>query len=185
MSLLKFIFSKSFLKQIGLAIVAFIVIVFLLLQWLKSSTNHNEFVQVPDVSNLTFIEAKSKLEENSLNVEIMDTANFNPKYPKFAVIEQLPLAGEQVKEGRRVYLTINPSGYRKVTVPNIIQITRRSAEATLRAVGLEVGKVEYIDQIGRDMVYYIKYDGKQIRPGEMVTKTSKIDLVLGNGRRSN
>ncbi len=181
MSLLKFIFSKTFLIQLGLALIAVVLICFLLLKWLNSSTNHDEFVVVPQVTNLSFDEAKEKLEELTLNIEILDTANFNPSYPPFAVIEQAPVAGKNVKEGRRIYLTINPSGYRKVSVPDIIQYTRRSAEATLRAVGFEVGKAEYVDNIGRDMVLGLKQDGKQIKPGDLLMKTSKVDLVLGNG----
>ena len=47
-------------------------------------------------------------------MEIQDSANYNPDYPKFSVIEQDPLAGNQVKENRKIYLTLNPSGYRKV-----------------------------------------------------------------------
>ena len=142
MSVFKFLFSKTFLIQLGLAILAAVIIIFLLLKWLNVTTNHNEFVVVPAVTEMSFDQAKTKLDELDLNIEILDTANFNPKYPPFAVIEQVPVAGKNVKEGRRIYLTINPSGYRKVSVPNIIQYTRRTAESTLRAVGFEVGQVE-------------------------------------------
>ena len=181
MSLFKFVFSKTFLIQLALALVAAVLICFLLLKWLNVTTNHSEFVVVPQVTEMSFEEAQAKLEEADLNIEILDTANFNPKYPPFAVIEQVPLAGKNVKEGRRIYLTINPSGYRKVTVPKIIQITRRSAESTLRAVGLEVGGIEYVDDIGKDMVLSLKYKGNAIKPGDQLMKTSKVDLVLGNG----
>jgi hypothetical protein len=32
------------------------------------------------------------------------------------------------------------------------------------------------------MVYYIKYKGKSIKPGDKLPKTSKIELICGNGR---
>ena len=41
-------------------------------------------------------------------MEIQDSANFNPKYPKYSVIEQDPPAGENVKENRKIYLTLKP-----------------------------------------------------------------------------
>ena len=52
----------------------------------------------------------------------------------------------------------------------------------LRAVGLDVQRVTYIDQIGKDMVYYIKYKSKQVKPGDKLPKTSKVELVCGSGR---
>ncbi|WP_340065279.1 PASTA domain-containing protein [Ascidiimonas aurantiaca] len=181
MSLFKFIFSKLFLKQLGFAILAVIVIGFLILQWLKISTNHGDFVVVPDLAKKTVFEANNDLEELSLRFEVLDSAEFNPKYPRFSVIEQNPAPGTKVKENRKIYLTLNPSGYRKVTVPNVIQVTRRNAESMLRAVGLEVEKVTYIDELGKDMVYYIKHKGQNITEGTQLTKTSKVELVCGNG----
>ncbi len=183
MNFIKFIFTKVFLKQIGIAIGVLIVLVFIIMQWLKYSTNHGEFKTVPDLSRLSFEEAKTKLEENDLSYQLQDTINYNPDYPAFSVIEQSPVAGEKVKENRKIYLKINPSKYREVTVPHVIQITRRTAESTLNAVGFEVEKVIYKDNIGKDMVLGMQYKGKPINPGERLPKMSKIELILGNGNR--
>ena len=46
---------------------------------------------------------------------------------------------------------------------------------------LEIGEISYIDNIGKDMVIQILYDQKEINPGVLIPKKSKIDLVLGNG----
>ena len=51
----------------------------------------------------------------------------------------------------------------------------------LRAVGLEVQKVTYIDELGKDMVYNIKFQGKEITPGDKLPKTSRVELICGNG----
>ncbi|MEX0273243.1 MAG: PASTA domain-containing protein [Flavobacteriaceae bacterium] len=121
------------------------------------------------------------VEEADLRYEILDSANYNPDYPRFSIIEQNPKAGNKVKENRKIYFTVNPSGYKKASVPKIRQVTRRNAESMLRAVGLDVQRVTYIDELGKDMVYYIKFKGKEIKPGDKVPKTSKIELVCGNG----
>lgn len=181
MSIFRFLGSKTFLTQIIIAVVVSVALVLLALQWLKITTNHGEFVTVPDLSKKTLNEVKEILENADLRFEVLDSANFNPGYPRYSVIEQEPIGGSTVKQNRKIYLTINPSGYREVSVPNIIQVTRRNAESMLRAVGLEVGRVEYIDEIGKDMVYYIQYQGKKIAPGDQFPKTTKIDLVCGNG----
>jgi beta-lactam-binding protein with PASTA domain len=99
------------------------------------------------------------------------------------VISHLPDAGSEVKENRKIYLTVNPSGYRKVTVPNLIQITKRNAESLLKSTGFQLGEYTYQDNIGKDMVLEIQFQGKKIEPGVLLPKTSKIDLVLGNGKR--
>jgi len=183
MNIFKFFISKPFLKQVGIALGILIVLIFFALQWLNFTTNHGEFKTVPDVSKLSFDEAKAKLEENDLTYKLQDTSNYNPSYPKFSVIEQSPAAGEKVKEDRKIYLKINPSGYRQVSIPHIIQITKRTAESTLKAVGFNLGEPTYIDNIGKDMVLGLKHNGKTIKPGDVLPKTSKIALVLGNGKR--
>ena len=124
---------------------------------------------------------RKAVEEAGLRYEVLDSANYDPDYPRFSIIDQDPKAGNKVKDNRKIYFTVNPSGYKKVTVPNIIQVTQRNASSMLKAVGLDVQRVTYIDQLGKDMVYYIKYKGKNIRPGEKLPKTSKIELVCGNG----
>jgi beta-lactam-binding protein with PASTA domain len=183
MSLLQFLKSKTFFKQLGLAIIALLVVVFLTMQWLSSTTNHGEFIKVPDLKGKTLETVKIELDDNDLAMEIQDSANYNPKYPKFSVIEQYPKAGTQVKENRKIYLTLNPSGYRKVLVPNIVRRTFRQAKPTLETLGFEVGKVTYVDDIGKDEVIAIKYKGETIKAGDLLPLTSKIDVVLGNGNR--
>ncbi len=180
-SFIAFLRSRVFLINLGLALVAVIVIVYLSLQWLKSSTHHGEFVEVPDLSKLSVMEMRETLQSAGLRYEVLDSANFDPNYPRFSIIEQDPPAGNQVKTNRKIYVTVNPSGYKKVTIPQIIQVTQRNASSMLRAVGLEVDRITYIDQLGKDMVYYIRHKGKAIKPGDRLPKTSKIELVCGNG----
>jgi beta-lactam-binding protein with PASTA domain len=181
---LNFLKSKVFFIQIGIALVVLLVFVFVVLRWLNSSTNHGEFIVVPDLAKLTVTEMRDVVDEASLRFEVLDSANYNPDYPRFSVIEQNPPAGNKVKENRKVYVTVNPSGYKKVSVPKIIQVTRRNATAKLRAIGLDVQRVTYIDEFGKDMVYRIKYKGKYIEEGYKLPKTSKIELICGNGNES-
>ncbi|MAU15298.1 MAG: penicillin-binding protein [Muricauda sp.] len=176
-----FLKSKTFLIQLGLAAVAIIVLVFVALQWLKSTTNHGEFVEVPDFSKMSVMEMRKAVEEAGLRYQVLDSSNYNPDYPRFSILEQNPPAGNKVKANRKIYFTVNPSGYKKVSVPDIIQVTQRNATSMLRAVGLDVERVTYIDELGKDMVYNIKFKGKYIKPGDRLPKTSKVELICGNG----
>nr|WP_299397016.1 PASTA domain-containing protein [uncultured Gelidibacter sp.] len=183
MSLIKFLTSRVFLMQIVLAVVAIVVLSFLMLKWLDIRTNHGSFVTVPDLAGKSIETAKIELKDHDLTMEIQDSANYNPSYPKFSVIEQYPTAGSQVKEDRKIYLTLNPSGYRKVEVPKIVGRTFRQAKPTLEAIGFEVGKISYIDDIGKDEVQSISFQGQSVKAGDLLPMTSKIDVVLGNGNR--
>lgn len=183
MSIIKFLVSKTFLKQILLAVVAVVILCFIVLKWLKISTNHGDFETVPNLTGKSINVADIELKENNLVMEIQDSANFNPKYPKFSVIEQDPKAGDKVKENRKIYITLNPSGYRKVRVPNLIESTLRQARPTLEALDFKVGKLTYIDNIGKDIVLKMSHNGKTLKAGDKLPKTEKIDLVLGNGKR--
>lgn len=176
-----FLKSRTFLFQLGLAAVAVIVLVFVTLQWLKGTTNHGEFVEVPDFSKMSVMEMRKAVEEAGLRYQVLDSSDFNPEYPRFSILDQNPPAGNKVKANRKIYFTVNPSGYKKVTVPDIIQVTQRNAASMLRAVGLEVERVTYIDELGKDMVYRMKHKGKYISPGDRLPKTSKVELVCGNG----
>ena len=176
-----FLFSKVLLIQLALALVALVILVILGLQWLKGSTHHGEFVVVPDLAKMSVTEMRTAIEKSQLRYEVLDSANFDPSYPRFSIIEQNPPAGNKVKENRKIYVTVNPSGYKKVTVPQIIQVTQRNATSMLRAVGLDVERVTYVDELGKDMVYNMKFKGKYISPGDKLPKTSKIELICGNG----
>lgn len=177
----RFLTSRTFLIQIGLAAALTILLVFFVMQWLKSNTKHGEFVEVPDFSKMSVMEMRKTVEDKGLRYEVLDSANYNPDYPRFSIIDQNPSAGTRVKEDRKIYFTVNPSGYKKVTVPKIIQVTKRNASSMLKAVGLDVERVTYVDELGKDMVYQIKYKGKYIKPGDKLPKTSKIELICGNG----
>lgn len=181
MSFVKFLTSKVFFKQLALAIVAIVVLCFIILKWLNISTNHGEFVTVPDLKGKSLETVSIELKDRDLAMEIQDSANFNPKYPKYSVIEQSPIAGAQVKENRKIYLILNPSGYRKVEVPNILKRTFRQAKPQLEALGFQIGEITYKNAIGEGVIS-MSHKGEKLKPGTLLPLTSKIDLVLGNGK---
>lgn len=183
MNFFRFLFSFVFLRQIGLAFLASILVLMMIFYGLDTITQNNDHVVVPNIEYLAYDDLPAILAENELRVAVLDSAKFNVNYPPFAVIEQNPKAGSEVKRGRKIYVTLNPSGYRKLKVPDVIQITKRNAETRLIAVGFEIGELLYRDNIGKDMVLEIQFQGEKIAPGMSLPKTSKIDLVLGNGKR--
>jgi beta-lactam-binding protein with PASTA domain len=182
MSLQKYLTSKTFFTQAAIAFGIIIGLMLLLLQYIKFSTNHGEEITVPSVAKLTVEQAEEKLDAADLEYVLLDTTDYNPDYPKFSVVKQDPLAGAKVKSGRKIYIKINSSGFTAVRIPNLIEQTLRQAEPSLKSIGLEVGEITYKPYIGKDMVLEMSQNGKELKLGDKVLKSSKIDLVVGDGK---
>ncbi|WP_296146840.1 PASTA domain-containing protein [uncultured Flavobacterium sp.] len=182
MTLKEYLTSKTFFKQLLIALVIVIVLVFLLLQYLSFATDHGNEITVPDLRKLTEEQAGEKLDELDLEYVLLDTIDYNKDFPKYSVVQQDPLPGAKVKEGRKIYIKVNSAGFGSVTIPDLIEKTLRQAEPTLKAIGLEIGKKTYKPYLGKDMVLEMYSNGKKLKPGDKVKKSSVIDLVLGDGK---
>lgn len=178
---LRFLFSRAFFWNLLLILLVTTALLYGSFYGLSWHTRQGKFIEVPDLSSKTIDEVEILLNEHNLAYEVIDSARFNPDYLPFSVIEQFPTTGDLVKKDRKIYLTLNPANFNAVRIPNIIQITRRSAESSLRAVGFEIGEITYLNNIGKNMVLQLRYNNAPVAPGEKLPKTSRIDLVLGNG----
>lgn len=183
MNFIQFMFTKTFWIQVVLAILLVVVLCFGYLYWLDWHTNHDQKIEVPDLTRKSISEADIILDELDLRRRIIDSASFNPEFPPRSVIEQNPKAGRFVKENRQIYLKLNPSGYGQVLVPNIIFKTKRQAVPTLEALGFKIGDITYRPNIALDMVLEMRYGGSVLLPGSQLRKASVVDLVLGDGER--
>ncbi|WP_284652914.1 PASTA domain-containing protein [Flavobacterium terrisoli] len=182
MSLRKYLTSRVFFAQMLAAMAIFAVIAYLFFHWITYTTNHGQEITVPDLAKLSAEQAEEKLDALDLDYIILDTVDFRPEFPKLTIVEQEPKAGAKVKEGRKIYIKINASKYTMVTVPDLIEKTYRQAVPTLEAVGLLEGTITYKPYLGKDMVLEVRMNGKKLKAGDKVLKSSKIDLVLGDGK---
>lgn len=182
MSLRNYLTSRVFFLQILAAMAVMAVIAYLFFHWITFTTHHGQEITVPDLSKLSAEQAEEKLASIDLDYIILDTVDFRPDFPKLTIVEQEPKAGSKVKEGRKIYLKINASTYTMVAVPDLVEKTYRQAVPTLEAVGLQEGTITYKPYLGKDMVLEMRMNGKKLKAGEKVLKSSKIDLVLGDGK---
>lgn len=182
MSLIQFMKSKTFLKQLLFAGVALIIFVFVVMKWLNISTNHSQKIEVPNLEKMSLAKVEKTLDELSLNLIVIDSVSYNPNYPKKSVIEQSPEAGDFVKEGRKIYLTLNPSGYADIEIPDLYGKTKRQANSQLIAIGFRISSnTTYVSDIAKDVVRGLIFKGKDLKAGDKVPKNSLIVLKLGDG----
>ncbi|MGM9735192.1 MAG: PASTA domain-containing protein [Candidatus Cryptobacteroides sp.] len=141
-------------------------------------TKHNKELVVPDFSNLTLNEARSLAAASDMRVEVTDSV-FVKRMRKGTVYRQNPAAGDMVKSGRRISLTINAVNAKKVTMPNLIGYSMRQAKAELLSRGLVLGNLIYEPDIATNNVLRQYMDGSEIEPGVQIESESVIDIVVG------
>lgn len=181
MSKLNFIYKNPFVFTIVKMILIVLLLIYGLSYWLGYSTNHGQKIVVPDLSKMSLLKMKVTLEKANLTYKVQDTVSFNPNYPPLTVVEQNPEFGEYVKEHRKIYVKLNPSGYKKVRIPQFYGKTKRQILLHLKSIGLTIGEFSYIPDKGKDVVRGLSFKGKKLAEGDKIPKKSKIDLVLGKG----
>ncbi|MDK2821086.1 MAG: eukaryotic-like serine/threonine-protein kinase [Clostridia bacterium] len=92
--------------------------------------------QVPSVTELTEKEALTRLAKFGLKGKV-GNRQYDQDIPEGYVITQDPPAGEKVRRGRMVTLTVS-KGKRLITVPNVIGETERNARFKLENANFEV-----------------------------------------------
>ncbi len=159
--------------------IVFVVAVILLLQlFLALFTRHNKELTVPDFTALDYRTVEKVAKNLHLRVEVADSV-YVKHLPLGVVFSQNPIAGSRVKKNRRIFITINSTVPRMVSVPSVIGYSLRQAAAELSANGLGVGKLTYVSDIATNNVLKQQYKGKDIPSGRKVETETKIDLVLG------
>ncbi|MDA3867438.1 MAG: PASTA domain-containing protein [Salinivirgaceae bacterium] len=180
MTFLQFLKSKIFLKNLLFAVVAFIVLVWLVSFSLKLYTKHGQALLVPDFTGLNVEESDELANDKELRVVIADSVYIEGR-TKGTVVDQNPRPDFKVKENRTIFLTINAFNQAKVPVPNTVGVSYRQAKVSLESAGLKVGKLIYRPDPMKNYVIEQRRDERIIEPGAMITKGSEVDLVLGKG----
>jgi beta-lactam-binding protein with PASTA domain len=150
---------------------------FLYLPW---RTNHGESITVPDLKGRNAGELATFLEEHDLRYEVQDS-DYVSNMPPLSVKDQYPKAGSKVKQGRKIYVTVIARNPPMVAMPNLIDMSYRSAQTTLQSFGLEATEPVYKPNLCMNCVLAQQLEGKDIKTGTRIPKGTKITLVVGNG----
>ena len=179
-------FDKSDLKFVAvnvvLALLIGIGILIALIAYLRRYTEHGVEVEVADVRGMVEAEAQLTLDGQDLVLVVIDST-YSDEVPFGTIVDQNPQPGSHAKHGRAVYVTINATMKRQVSMPNLQDMSYRQAETTLRGMGLRVDSIyEYEPSTYRDLVLDVKCNGESVAPGEKLAVGTKVRLVVGFGR---
>jgi len=160
----------------GLVMVLFILYFF---AYLPSTTNHGETITVPSIEGMQIARLEDFLIKRNLRYEVNDSA-YSAEYPPLTVLRQYPQAGSKVKEGRKIFISVNRLTPPTVPVPALVDGSVVNADAVLRSNELKRGNIELVAG-PFNIVKEMKYKGNKIEAGDPVPKGAVIDLVVMDG----
>ena len=174
---------------INLGIMALIVltVIFGIFWFLDTYTKHDEaLVNIPNLEGVRASKALSALDDLGLQGMVSDTV-YKDGAKKLAVINQNPIAGLDVKKGRKVYLVINTGDVPMVIVPDLAEKTSlQQATNILLRRHLKVGQI--IKEVNSSvktkndepvLAQYIAGTTEELVPGTEIERNSEVDLVVG------
>lgn len=166
----------NLLLMFAVAIVLVCGVMFALNVW----TAHGQVRVVPEVRHMGVAEARQILGGCDLLTEVVDSV-YDSACERGAIVEQVPPAGNRVKPGRTVYLTINAMSPRQVTLPELVGCSVRQARASLESMGFKDIREVRVPSDYRDLVLAVKSMGVTLRAGTKLPLTSTIVVEVGEG----
>jgi beta-lactam-binding protein with PASTA domain len=179
-SILAFFKSRTFILNLALAIALISAGVYCVFKSLKTYTKHDVAIMVPSVRNIALLEADSILQELELVAVVIDSV-YDEEQRSGIVLKQNPLANEEVKTGRKIYLTITTVEAPSIKMPDLSNLSLRQAISIIEVLGLKLDSVKYRPDVCKDCVLEQRIGNKVVLPGSPVKKGSKISFTLGRG----
>ena len=134
-------------------------------------------IAVPDVKNMTVVEAQRLLEEKEFKVELEEKYGDPAQFKPGTVMEQSPKAGEKRKQRSLIILTICRGAELKA-VPDIVGMSEGKAENTLLNAGFKLGKITKKHVEGQRIGTVLAQSPKAL---DKAPKGSGIDVVINEG----
>ena len=134
-------------------------------------------IEVPDVKNMTVVEAQKLLEEKEFKVDLEEKYGDPAKFKPGTVMEQSPKAGEKRKQRSLIILTICKGAELKA-VPDVGGMSESKAENTLLTAGFKIGKSTNKHVEGQRIGVVLAQSPKAM---DKAPKGSGIDLIINEG----
>ena len=176
-----FVFTKHFLKHLGLVALAYFLIVSFTVFYLDAYTNHGDKVFVPNFIGRNVDQVKAELEELGLEYEILDSI-YKPSKKEGTILVQDPDPTKKsmvyVKEGRTIRFRVSKRS-QLVEMPSLVDKSERFAESILKNRGLKY-TIEYqTTNEANGAVLEQLFKGHTVREGTRIPIGSVIRLVVG------
>lgn len=184
MKFFKFLVSKVFFLCLTIAFALLFIGYLVLNNYLNSITKHDEKIAVPSLMNKSINDVESILEEGGFRFEVMDSI-WERKLKKGIILDQKPAPGDSVKEGRKIYVTINARSDKmvKLSLAGLKGGTARAREAIdfLLTNDLVHDSTILVSGEYDDMfIDFVNTKGKILKDGDMVKAGARIRVKVSH-----
>lgn len=176
-----FVWTKAFLKKLGIVVLFYLLVITVTVFYLGSYTNHGQTIEVPNLIGKNVNSIGSQLEDLDLTYEVLDSI-YDPSKPEGNIMDQDPAPTAQsqifVKEGRILRVRVSKKS-RLIEMPSLVDKSQRFAESILKNRGLKF-RIQYkptneangavLDQL---------FKGSVIKEGKKIPIGSTITLIVG------
>jgi len=172
-------FRQTFIANLLVIMGICIALYFLFFASLGWITGHGDERKVPLLVGKPLKAVIAGLEQEGFEVDIDST--YDPESKPLMIMDQQPESGMTVKSGRTIFLIVNKQSPPQTAMPNLVNLSYRSAEMLLKSNKLIIGDTTYKPDIASGSVLAQMYNGKEIVPGTLIPQGSRIDIVIGDG----
>ena len=148
--------------------------------YLPSTTNHGETITVPNLVERHYDELDEMLLQRNLRFEVSDSVYIS-RYPPLTILRQYPKPGGKVKEGRKIFITLNRAQVPKITLPEIKDKSLTHVKAVLNNMDLKIEAIERKSSPFPNLVLEATYNDEPVDEGELVPVGSSLVLYVGDG----
>lgn len=180
MTFWNFLKSKLFWAQVGLAVVATVLLLVLANWALGVYTTSGRTVVVPQLVGHLQSEIESEVRNGDLSLVLIDSIYKAGERPG-VIVDQIPEAGKKVKKGRTIYVTINAFTKEMTVMPALVNYSYRNAIVNLQNAGLAVGRVDSVPSPYDGLVLKQTVDGRDVKAGDRLPKGTAVSLTVGHG----
>jgi len=128
---------------------------------------------VPDLRTLSIAQARGRLEELGLELQLAERV-FSNLIEEDLVVRQRPRIDSRVERGATVTVIVS-KGRDLVTFPNLDGLNFRQAVRKLEESGLQRGEVLGSTQ---GELFRVRVDGAEAEAGDQIARNSEVDLVF-------
>lgn len=179
MKYFKFLTQRAFYIHLLIIIALIVIIIEAAFISLKGYTRHAEEIIVPDFVGLD-CDSIMEAYQDEYHFIMLDSI-YSKVFSEGSIYQQDPLPNSKVKKGRNMYLVKVSEAPEKVAMPNLRNLSLRQALVSLKANGLKVSELEFVEHFAKNAIVDQKFEGKIVEPGTEIIKCSEIKLLVGYG----
>lgn len=179
MKAFNFLTKRAFYIHLVIIIALVIVLIHLTFSSLDRFTRHGDEVLVPNFVGMNCDEVLEKYKDD-YNFILLDSI-YARNFQEGSIYQQDPLPNSKVKKGRNLYYIKVSVAPERVMMPNLRNLSLRQAMVMLKANGLKVDELEFVEHFAQNAVVEQYLDTAVIEPGQYVEKGSALTLQVGYG----